>query len=111
MKPMALFGATYSGCSLMNSGLTNLGLADGGQKNNICAPLVVDQRVSMVARNSYMVIVKPETRVNIYQIEERKGRECRCTVNFVLVFHEQERIKVDVAMEMDIGSVAVEYGN
>ena len=63
--------------------------------------LVVSQSVGIVAPNSYIVIVNPEKLVKQTprRREERVGR----TIGLVVILHVQERVIVNVAVEVYVG--------
>ena len=99
MKPIALFSATYSGWSLAKSAMEG---QEQWEKIRGREPWTWPQSVGMVASYSYMVIVNAlKTRKLISGL---KLRWMALTVNFILVFHEDERIKIDIAVEMDVWS-------
>jgi hypothetical protein len=68
-------------------------------------PITWPHSVGIVASYSYIVMVKA---ANIMVREDERPvteqKKWR-TINFLLFFHEQERIVIDVAVEMNVGSV------
>lgn len=68
-------------------------------------PFTVSQRVGIVARNSYIVIVKANGGTLVNATREQRIGSVR-TVSLVVVFHVQEGVEVNIAVEVHIGPMS-----
>ena len=69
-------------------------------------PITWPQRLGIVASNSYIVIVNAEGLLRSEK-DILKGRTAR-TIGFVVCFHENKWVVVNVAVEMDVWSASSE---
>lgn len=68
---------------------------------NVCVPLTCPHSVGIVASNSYIVMVNPIVATFKYGYCVMRGVTIH-TIGLVVILHVEERVKIDVAMEVDV---------